>query len=156
MTALAVLGHDLTLEEGSKRFQAFLEDRNTPLLPPDTRKVGCIFILMHEISLWTLLLIISVKCWQAAYVAVMQGASKSNSSSYESLLKVYRETDLSQEKTRILGNEISSLRAYTSFWVLILIFSTIVGSLSSSRDPGLILEALNFMLSSEVTFFLIF
>ncbi|XP_014500942.1 aminopeptidase M1 [Vigna radiata var. radiata] len=100
LTALAVLGHDLTLEEGSKRFQAFLEDRNTPLLPPDTRK--------------------------AAYVAVMQGASKSNSSSYESLLKVYRETDLSQEKTRILG------------------------SLSSSRDPGLILEALNFMLSSEV------
>jgi len=54
LTALAVLGHDLTLEEGNKRFQAFLEDRNTPLLPPDTRKVGCIFILMHEISLWTL------------------------------------------------------------------------------------------------------
>ncbi|WVZ18823.1 hypothetical protein V8G54_006145 [Vigna mungo] len=100
LTALAVLGHDLTLEEGSKRFQAFLEDRNTPLLPPDTRK--------------------------AAYVAVMQGASKSNPSGYESLLKVYRETDLSQEKTRILG------------------------SLSSSRDPSLILEALNFMLSSEV------
>ncbi|BAT78001.1 hypothetical protein LR48_Vigan04g234000 [Vigna angularis] len=100
LTALALLGHDLTLEEASKRFQAFLEDRNTPLLPPDTRK--------------------------AAYVAVMQGASKSNRSGYESLLKVYRETDLSQEKTRILG------------------------SLSSSRDPDLILEALNFMLSSEV------
>ncbi|QCE16380.1 aminopeptidase M1 [Vigna unguiculata] len=100
LTALAVLGHDLTLEEGNKRFQAFLEDRNTPLLPPDTRK--------------------------AAYVAVMQGASKSTRSGYDSLLKVYRETDLSQEKTRILG------------------------SLSSSRDPELILEALNFMLSSEV------
>ncbi|XP_047158930.1 aminopeptidase M1 [Vigna umbellata] len=100
LTALALLGHDLTLEEASERFQAFLEDRNTPLLPPDTRK--------------------------AAYVAVMQGASKSNRSGYESLLKVYRETDLSQEKTRILG------------------------SLSSSRDPDLILEALNFMLSSEV------
>lgn len=49
--------------------------------------------------------------WQAAYVAVMQGASKSNRSGYESLLKVYRETDLSQEKTRILGNEMSSMRA---------------------------------------------
>ncbi|KAL9313154.1 hypothetical protein ACSQ67_018606 [Phaseolus vulgaris] len=100
LTALAVFGHDLTLDEASKRFQAFLENRNTPLLPPDIRK--------------------------AAYVAVMQGASKSNRSGYESLLKVYRETDLSQEKTRILG------------------------SLASSRDPDLILEALNFMLSSEV------
>ncbi|KAK7352549.1 hypothetical protein VNO80_17972 [Phaseolus coccineus] len=100
LTALAVFGHDLTLDEASKRFQAFLENRNTPHLPPDIRK--------------------------ATYVAVMQGASKSNRSGYESLLKVYRETDLSQEKTRILG------------------------SLASSRDPDLILEALNFMLSSEV------
>ncbi|KAJ1423415.1 Peptidase M1, membrane alanine aminopeptidase, N-terminal [Sesbania bispinosa] len=73
LTALAVFGHDLTLDEANKRFQAFLEDRNTPLLPPDIRK--------------------------ATYVA---------------------------EKTRILG------------------------SLSSSPDPNLILEVLNFMLSSEV------
>ncbi|XP_020203865.1 aminopeptidase M1 [Cajanus cajan] len=100
LTALAVFGHDLTLDEASKRFQAFLEDRNTPLLPPDIRK--------------------------ATYVAVMHRASKSNRVGYDSLLKVYRETDLSQEKTRILG------------------------SLASSRDPDLILEALNFMLSSEV------
>ncbi|KAL5144734.1 Aminopeptidase M1 [Glycine soja] len=100
LTALAMFGHNLTLDEASKRFLAFLENRNTPLLPPDIRK--------------------------AAYVAVMQRASKSNRSDYESLLKVYRETDLSQEKTRILG------------------------SLASSRDPDLILEALNFMLSSEV------
>jgi len=62
LTALAVFGHDLTLEEASKRFQAFLENRNTPLLPPDIRKVGWIYILMHDISLWTLLLIISMKC----------------------------------------------------------------------------------------------
>jgi len=41
---------------------------------------------------------------QAAYVAVMQRANKSDKSGYESLLRVYRETDLSQEKTRILGN----------------------------------------------------
>ncbi|CAJ1973554.1 unnamed protein product [Sphenostylis stenocarpa] len=100
LTALAVFGHDLTLDEASKRFQAFLENRNSPLLPPDIRK--------------------------ATYVAVMQRASKSNRAGYESLLKIYRETDLSQEKTRILG------------------------SLASSRDPDLILEALNFMLSSEV------
>ncbi|XP_057428135.1 aminopeptidase M1-like [Lotus japonicus] len=100
LTALAVFGHDLTLDEANKRFQAFLKDRNTPLLPPDLRK--------------------------ATYVAVMQRASKSNRSGYESLLKIYRETDLSQEKTRILG------------------------SLGSSHDPDLILEVLNFALSSEV------
>ena len=157
LTALAMFGHDLTLDEASKRFQAFLENRNTPLLPPDIRKVGCSVILMHEISLQILLLIIIVKCWQAAYVAVMQRASKSNRSGYESLLKVYKEADLSQEKTRILGNEMSCMRAYhTFFWVCILIFSMIVGSLASSRDPDLILEALNFMLSSEVTFLQIF
>ncbi|GAU31295.1 hypothetical protein TSUD_315040 [Trifolium subterraneum] len=100
LTSLAQFGHDLTLDEASKRFQAFLEDINTPLLPPDIRR--------------------------AVYVAVMKRASKSNRSGYESLLKVYRETDLSQEKTRILG------------------------SLASSSDPDLILEVLNFMLSSEV------
>ncbi|XP_057432212.1 aminopeptidase M1 [Lotus japonicus] len=100
LTALAGFGHDLTLDEANKRFQAFLEDRNTPLLPPDLRK--------------------------ATYVAVMQRASKSNRSGYESLLKIYRETDLSQEKTRILG------------------------SLGASHDPDLILEVLNFVLSSEV------
>lgn len=42
---------------------------------------------------------------QAAYVAVMQKVSASDRSGYESLLRVYRETDLSQEKTRILSIE---------------------------------------------------
>lgn len=41
---------------------------------------------------------------QAAYVAVMQKVSASNRSGYEALLRVYRESDLSQEKTRILSN----------------------------------------------------
>lgn len=36
-------------------------------------------------------------------MAVMKRVSVSNRSGYESLLRVYRETDLSQEKTRILG-----------------------------------------------------
>ena len=40
LTALAVFGHDLTLKEASRRFCAFLDDRNTPLLHPDIRKVG--------------------------------------------------------------------------------------------------------------------
>ncbi|KAL0013197.1 hypothetical protein SO802_000266 [Lithocarpus litseifolius] len=100
LTALAVFGHDLTLKEASRRFRAFLDDRNTPLLHPDIRK--------------------------AAYVAVMRKVSTSNKFGYESLLRVYRETDLSQEKTRVLS------------------------SLTSSPDPNIILEALNFLLSSEV------
>ncbi|KAK0571679.1 hypothetical protein LWI29_019866 [Acer saccharum] len=75
LTALALLGHDETLNEASKRFHAFLEDRTTPLLPADLRR--------------------------AAYVAVMQKVSQSDKSGYESLLRIYRETDLSQEKTRI-------------------------------------------------------
>ena len=39
-TALAVFGYDPALKEGSRRFHAFLDDRNTPLLHPDIRKVG--------------------------------------------------------------------------------------------------------------------
>ncbi|RYR47946.1 hypothetical protein Ahy_A07g033930 [Arachis hypogaea] len=54
LTALAQFGHDLTLEEANKRFQEFLNDRNTPLCSPDIRK--------------------------ATYVAVMQQASKTNRS----------------------------------------------------------------------------
>ncbi|GMY28909.1 aminopeptidase M1-like [Fagus crenata] len=100
LTALAMFGHNLTLNEASRRFNAFLEDRNTPLLPPDLRK--------------------------AAYVAVMRKVSTSNRFGYESLLRVYRETDLSLEKTRVLS------------------------SLASSPDPKIILEALNFLFSSEV------
>ncbi|KAF4367053.1 hypothetical protein G4B88_016765 [Cannabis sativa] len=100
LTALAMYGHDLTLDEASRRFHAFLDDRNTPLLPPDIRK--------------------------AAYVGVMRRVSDSNRSDYESLLRVYRESDLSQEKTRVLG------------------------SLASCPDPKIILEVLNFLLTDEV------
>jgi puromycin-sensitive aminopeptidase len=100
LTALAVFGHDETLKEAVRRFDAFLADRNTPLLPPDIRR--------------------------AAYVAVMQRANKSDKSGYESLLRVYRETDLSQEKTRILG------------------------SLASCPDPTIVQDVLNFVLSDEV------
>ncbi|XVE70868.1 hypothetical protein DITRI_Ditri10aG0105300 [Diplodiscus trichospermus] len=99
-TALAMLGHEETLNEATSRFHAFLDNRNTPLLHPDIRK--------------------------AAYVAVMQKVNSSNKAGFESLLRVYRETDLSQEKTRILG------------------------SLASCPDQDVILEALNFSLSSEV------
>ncbi|XP_077240350.1 aminopeptidase M1 [Tasmannia lanceolata] len=100
LTVLAVFGHDVTQAEAVRRFYAFLDDRNTTLLPADTRK--------------------------AAYVAVMQTVSISNKSGYESLLRVYRETDLSQEKVRVLG------------------------SLASCPDPDIVLEVLKFLMSSEV------
>ncbi|XP_065630862.1 aminopeptidase M1 [Quercus suber] len=110
LTALAVFGDDLTLKEANgddltlkeanRRFHAFLDDRNTPLLHPNIRK--------------------------AVYVAVMREVSTSNRFGYESLLRVYRETDSSQEKTHVLS------------------------SLTSSPDPNIIVEALNFLLSSEV------
>ncbi|XP_022864268.1 aminopeptidase M1 [Olea europaea var. sylvestris] len=100
LTALASYGHEITLNEANRRFHMFLDDSNTPVLPPDLRRT--------------------------VYVAIMQNVSKSNRSGYDSLLRVYRETDLSQEKTRILG------------------------SLASCRDPEIIHEFLNFLLSSEV------
>ncbi|XP_048134295.1 aminopeptidase M1-like [Rhodamnia argentea] len=100
LSALAEFGDEPTLKEASRRFHAFLEDRSTPLLPPDIRG--------------------------AAYVAVMQTVNASNRSGFESLRRVYRETDLSLEKTRILG------------------------SLASCPDPNIILEVLNFILSPEV------
>ncbi|KAG6389346.1 hypothetical protein SASPL_150814 [Salvia splendens] len=91
LKALAIFGHEATLDEANKRFRIFLEDRNTAVLPPDLRSVN-----------------------------------KSNKSGYDSLLRIYRETDLSQEKTRILG------------------------SLGSCRDPEIVQEFLDFLLSSEV------
>ncbi|EYU20325.1 hypothetical protein ABFS82_01G010500 [Erythranthe guttata] len=100
LTVLASFGHDLTLNEANRRFRIFLDDRNTPVLPPDLRR--------------------------AVYVAVVRSATKADRSSYDSLLRIYRETDLSQEKTRILG------------------------SLGSCRDPEIIQEFLNFLLSPEV------
>ena len=49
LTALAVFGHDSTKKEALERFSAFLEDRNTPRLPPDTRKVSCLLLFMFFI-----------------------------------------------------------------------------------------------------------
>lgn len=46
---LAVFGHEETLIEANKRFQAFLEDRNTHLLPPDIRRVRLVFLLFKKI-----------------------------------------------------------------------------------------------------------
>ncbi|XP_065045657.1 aminopeptidase M1-B-like [Musa acuminata AAA Group] len=100
LAALAQFGHEKTINEAIRRFHIFLNDRITSVLPPDTRK--------------------------AAYVAVMKSVSISNKSAYESLLEIYRQTDESEEKVRILS------------------------CLTSCPDPDIILESLNFLLSSEV------
>ncbi|XP_020181080.1 aminopeptidase M1-B [Aegilops tauschii subsp. strangulata] len=78
LIALVKLGHDETIKEGIRRFHIFLEDRKTPLLPPDNRK--------------------------AAYLAVMRTVSTSNRTGYDVLLKIYKETSEAQEKSRILGS----------------------------------------------------
>ncbi|KAL6900781.1 hypothetical protein ACP4OV_005457 [Aristida adscensionis] len=63
---------------------------------------------------------------KAAFLAVMRTVTTSNRAGYDALLKIYRETSEAQEKSRILG------------------------SLSSSPDKDIVLEALNFMLTDEV------
>ncbi|KAK9282412.1 hypothetical protein L1049_005329 [Liquidambar formosana] len=97
LMALAMFGHDETHKEAMKRFQTFLDDRNTPLLPVDTRR--------------------------AAYIAVMRDASTINRNGFESLLNVYREADAVQEKTRILRCMASSPDPNIVLEVLNLLFS---------------------------------
>lgn len=63
---------------------------------------------------------------KAAYLAVMRTVSTSSRSGFDALLKIYREASEPQEKSRVLG------------------------SLSSSPDQDIVLEALNFMFTDEV------
>ncbi|KAL4592585.1 hypothetical protein LXL04_005585 [Taraxacum kok-saghyz] len=44
-STLAVFGHEETLVEANKRFQAFLEDRKTHLLPPDIRRAVYVAVM---------------------------------------------------------------------------------------------------------------
>ncbi|GMQ08224.1 hypothetical protein CsSME_00052052 [Camellia sinensis var. sinensis] len=76
LLALVKFGHDSTIVEATKRFEAYLGDRNTTLLP--------------------------VYCRKAAYVAVMRNANTSNRSGLESLINVYKEAEAMQEKARVL------------------------------------------------------
>lgn len=57
LSALAQFGHSATRDEGLKRFKAFLNDRDTSLLPPDTRHV-CKLIDYHMITKLDLLLML--------------------------------------------------------------------------------------------------
>ncbi|KAL9669853.1 hypothetical protein QQ045_007403 [Rhodiola kirilowii] len=60
---LAILGDESTLMEMTTRFEAYVADNNSPLLHPDIK--------------------------EAAFIAVMQKANKSNTVDYETLLRIY-------------------------------------------------------------------
>ncbi|XP_024545712.1 aminopeptidase M1 isoform X1 [Selaginella moellendorffii] len=100
MLALVLFGHEPTVIEAKERFYEFLKDRNTSRLPADIRK--------------------------AAYSAVMRSVTAADKSGYDALLQIYRETDLGQERTRILS------------------------CLAASSDTEVVREALNLILTDEV------
>ncbi|KAL9687308.1 hypothetical protein QQ045_031708 [Rhodiola kirilowii] len=78
LQALALLQHDATLKEATRRFHAYMADRNTSLFSMDIRK--------------------------AAYVAVMQNVTLDNQADYLSLLTLYNETNDDFEKFDIIGS----------------------------------------------------
>lgn len=49
LMALVNLGHSRTIDEAMKRFQAYLDDQNTPLLPVDCRRVNIKPIISHSL-----------------------------------------------------------------------------------------------------------
>lgn len=51
LTALALFGHAATQTEAVRRFHAFVDDRNSSLLPPDIRKVVKFKIIDYAHSL---------------------------------------------------------------------------------------------------------
>ncbi|KAL2643510.1 hypothetical protein R1flu_011097 [Riccia fluitans] len=100
LSALISSGDEEAIAEAKHRFHTYLNDRKTSLFPADIRVAG--------------------------YKAVIQGVKASDRSDYDSLLTLYRESDLSQEKNRILG------------------------TIAASTDPVMVREALDFLLSPEV------
>jgi puromycin-sensitive aminopeptidase len=102
LVALVKLGHDKTINEGVRRFSIFAHDRNTSLLPPDTRKVLPFFLTLYD-ALAFYLPHIYCDVLQAAYFAAMQNVTTSHRSAYNDLLKVYKESDEAEERGRVLS-----------------------------------------------------
>ncbi|KAK7255647.1 hypothetical protein RIF29_29062 [Crotalaria pallida] len=100
LQALATFDHYKTQKEALHRFQISLDDKNTALLSANTRR--------------------------AAYVSVMRNTTTENRTGLESLLSLYRSTDILQERERILR------------------------CIASSADPNVVLEVLNLLLSDEI------
>ncbi|MCO5582726.1 hypothetical protein L7F22_036625 [Adiantum nelumboides] len=82
LAALIAFDYEEVVKEALRRFDAYLQDRGTSLLPPDIRS--------------------------AAFKAVMRKATSADRRGYDALLQVYREATVSQEKTRVLRNLASS------------------------------------------------
>lgn len=157
LTALVRLGHNETINEGVRRFHIFFEDGKTSLLPPDTRKVIVLTVFPYipsVLHLWFLI----CNVVQAAYLAVMRTVSTSSRSGFDALLKIYREASEPQEKSRVLG--LCSPFGFPARQQHSFLFhhvgypesnvSLFTGSLSSSPDQDIVLEALNFMFTDEV------
>jgi puromycin-sensitive aminopeptidase len=95
---------------------------------------------------------------QAAYIAVMGTVSTSSRSGNDAVLKIYREASEPQEKSRVLG--LCTLFDFPARQQHSFLFhhvgypennvSLFPGSLSSSPDEDIVLEALNFMFTDEV------
>ncbi|KAH7430122.1 hypothetical protein KP509_09G084800 [Ceratopteris richardii] len=100
LVALINCGHEDVIAEAMNRFECYLKDRDTSLLPADIRS--------------------------ATFHAVMQKTTSLDRKPYDDLLELYRQSTLSQEKTRILEN------------------------LAATPDPALVKEALDFSITSEV------
>ncbi|KAF1869710.1 hypothetical protein Lal_00017286 [Lupinus albus] len=79
--ALAIFDHDKTHKEAIRRFQISLDDRNTTQLSANTRR--------------------------AAYISVIRNTTTESRSGLESLLSLYRTTDILQERERILLEPVS-------------------------------------------------
>ncbi|KAL9266138.1 Aminopeptidase M1-like protein [Drosera capensis] len=76
LAALATFGHAKTEEEARKRFQSFIGDTSTPLLPADTRR--------------------------AAFVATIRHSTIEDKTGLADLLNIYRKAESVQEKKRVL------------------------------------------------------
>ncbi|KAF7843543.1 aminopeptidase M1-like isoform X1 [Senna tora] len=98
--ALSTFDHDETQQEALRRFQTLFDDSKTSLLSANTRR--------------------------AAYLAVMRNTTSKSRSGLESLLSLYKTTDVLQEK------------------------ETILRCLASSADSNVVLEVLNLLLSDEI------
>ncbi|GJV05289.1 aminopeptidase M1-like protein isoform X1, partial [Tanacetum coccineum] len=108
--ALANFDHKETHDELKKRFQTYVNDKDTAVFPVDVRK--------------------------AAYISIMRTSSFLDRSEADSLLKLYRETDAVQERTRILCKHLLMGR-----WE---------ACIASSPDPEIVKEVLNLMFSDEI------
>lgn len=157
LTALAILNHEITSKEAIRRFNIFLEDKNTTILPPATRKVWSIACFRLN---WIDFAVLVQLTWFSSYhlqghiYCCYEKWQHWRQAWLESLLKLYRETDVAQEKARILSELFqTNTKGWPIIWVNVALSFLLAGALASSPDPDIVVEALNFLLSSEVSIY---